>query len=338
MIQIKKIIPESIKRIIKNIIQIFKVTRLYLYDYGRFLKYSGATNGDYSNRETLLSAITMDYHRIEKGLSLEETRFLFGMHYIPKLIENMILYKDRYGYHEVLEHSYIALNTYLEYHLKNDIHSVELDNIKTTLKKEDFIDRYDSYNQSCYINCKKEDIINITQLIDFEKFVHSRHSVRIFEPREVEQSIINYCVKMASTTPSVCNRQPWKVYSITGEKVQLALNYQNGNKGFNHYIKTLLIVVGKLSSMRTDIERRQIFIDGGLFSMTLIYSFHSLGIGSCPLNWCVNKSFDKKVRRIIPIKNDEEIIMYLAIGYLRDRFKVTKSPRRVLESFISVVN
>ena len=83
-------------------------------------------------------------------------------------------------------------------------------------------------------------------------------------------------------SPSACNRQAWHVYHSDSDEVKLAvLKEQSGNKGFGDKIPNLLIVASDLKAFMPAEERYQHWIDGGMFSMSLVYAFHSLGVASC---------------------------------------------------------
>ena len=66
-------------------------------------------------------------------------------------------------------------------------------------------------------------------------------------------------------TPSVCNRRDGvRIFMTIKHK---KLKYQNGNRGFGHNFKTVILVTGDNTSFN-HIERNQMFVDGGLFSMS----------------------------------------------------------------------
>src|SRR3546814_1994141 len=69
------------------------------------------------------------------------------------------------------------------------------------------------------------------------------------------------------------------------EIIDRALSLQNGNRGFGHEIPCLLILCTDLSAFDTAGERYQHWIDGGMFSMSLVWALHALGYSSCCLNW-----------------------------------------------------
>jgi len=317
---IKKLVPKFLVSFYRKTKKVFLLLKLGMYDFQKFYVNSAVVKGDYYNRNTLLSSITMDYHRIEKGLSLPKTKPRFGFWFIPDLIDRIYYYYQNYGKHEIVISAINALNSYREFHSRNNISLRELEK---SFEKLDSIGKISN----------GEGIIEVSDFesrkspFSFREFVASRHSVRNFEEGIVEDGKIEEAVSIAKRTPSVCNRQPWRVYSVKGEKVEALLKHQNGNRGFRNSINNLLVITGKLSYMRAPIERHQIYIDGGLFSMSLMYALHSLNLGVCSLNWCVDKEDDIAARKILDLPADEEIIMYLAVGYKKNQYNIAASPR-----------
>jgi nitroreductase len=133
---------------------------------------------------------------------------------------------------------------------------------------------------------------------------------------------------MAMKSPSACNRQSWHVYHLEGELAQQALAFQDGNRGFGHKIKDLLIITTDLRAFVSPRERYQHWIDGGMFSMSVILALHSIGIASCCLNWSQSGRADIKFRKVIKISPQHTVMMMLAIGYPNEQNTVCASPRR----------
>lgn len=331
---LKKYIPEFVFRYFKIIKNIYLVCMYTFYDFKRFCNNSAAIKGDYSNKLTLISAITMDYHRVEKGLINTNPRLKFGLWFIPKLINNIIYFKENYGNDEMVFSAYSSIKNYEKFHSEKGISLDELgDNLfrlHNCFKEEKV--------ENSFFHLEKEDINNIIDKSNFKEFALTRYSIRNFKNSIINKDIIYEAINIARKTPSVCNRQPWKVYSVNGPKLNEILPLQNGNLGFRNEIKNVLVVVGKISFMRQPIERHQIYIDGGLFSMSLIYALHSLKIGCCPLNWCAKPQNDKLLRKKIGLKDDDEVMMFLAIGEIKDSVIVAASSRMNETSLVKFIN
>jgi len=74
-----------------------------------------------------------------------------------------------------------------------------------------------------------------------------------------------------------------------------------------------------------------------MYGMSFIYACHSLGLGTCSLNWAKKMSTDKKIRSLLPIKNEHNILMMIGIGMPFSEFKVCRSTRgSILEKYIYI--
>ncbi len=54
----------------------------------------------------------------------------------------------------------------------------------------------------------------------FDDIVTSRHSLRAFLPRAVDEDTLNTVFSVAQRAPSNCNSQPWVVHVVSGEKLE----------------------------------------------------------------------------------------------------------------------
>jgi nitroreductase len=172
---------------------------------------------------------------------------------------------------------------------------------------------------------------------DFAKLVNSRFSVRDFSEKKVDPELIMQAVVLAQKSPSVCNRQATKVYLYNDETwLQEILKLQNGNKGFNNKIKTLLIVCSDLRSFYEVGERNQAFIDGGLFAMTLLHALHYYGLAACSLNWSVDYSRDLAIYPLAKIPEHDRINFLIAVGHLPDELLVPISVRKDIEEVLII--
>lgn len=151
-------------------------------------------------------------------------------------------------------------------------------------------------------------------------------------------ALIEKAAALAQTAPSVCNRQSGVVF-VTQDPAKIArfLSFQDGCRGFSDQVGTLLIVTARLDTFLTSGERYQAWIDGGLFAMTLIWALHSLGLGSCCLNWSADAGRDKALRAASGLPDDHTIIMMLAVGTVPETFRVAQSPRRAPDDVLRVL-
>lgn len=276
-----------------------------------------------NNSEALGANIMINIHRVEKGLTLKKTRILFGKWFFPKLLLDIEKFRQKFGNVYPVNISQSSLSEYKQFHIDNNINQNQFPLNKISITNTELSGTKD------YNTVHHENSYN-----DFHDFVLRRSSVRNFS-NKANLSDIKKAVEIAMKTPSVCNRQPWGVYYFSEkQEVQSLLSYQNGNLGFREDIPGLVIITGNLKEMEFPFERHQIFIEGGLFSMSFIYALHSFGISSCCLNWCSKPWNDYKAHKVSGIPLDQEIIMFMAVGISEKDIRVTISPQKPISKVL----
>jgi len=305
-----------------------------IFDTYRYARFSSSfrTKRSQGNQRAWLS---LYYHKIEKGLALPHPRFGFGADWIvPAFLPLLEEYSKQHGCDTIVESSQAALRAYLEYN-SNDSSSAQ-----TKITIEAIMSTFDKLgvpSQSVGGGIKPfiSDSLKEEWNMDFARFAYARHSIRSFSEEIVDKLLIERAVEIAQQSPSVCNRQPWLVHALTNEaKIREALQYQNGNIGFGESIKCLLLITGDNSAMLWHYERNEIWVDGGLFSMTLGYAFQSLGLGTCMLNLSLPYNKEKILAALYKLPLNERPIMMMAVGHLPERLNVAYSQRHPLSSVL----
>ena len=151
---------------------------------------------------------------------------------------------------------------------------------------------------------------------DFQEIMNTRMSLRSFSKENVKNETLLEVIDIAKKTPSVCNRQHWRVHCLNhGSKKNKVLKLQNGCAGFSSEINQIIILTSSLEFFVTPIERYQQYIDGGIFLGNLINALHYKNIHSCVLNWAASPSNDKALHRLDIIPKSESVIAIVAFGY-----------------------
>lgn len=292
----------------------------YVYDFYRYLRHTSAT-GITSRAHRSYSAVKI-YHGLEKSLSFRNRSNDSGWTNVDRLVRLLSSTEGKYPLVGIHEQAGIKV-------LSDFVKTAAPGSDRTKLAT-DFLKTHPNPKSDCPGGVKAimQDQMDLGKLENPEVFFHSRHSVRDFSKRKVEQHVVDRALALAISTPSVCNRQAWHVYHLDKRDViDAALSFQNGNKGFGESIQSLLIVTADLAAFDSGSERYQHWIDGGMFSMTLILALHSLGVSTCCLNWSKGPRDDIKVRRRLPIRDEHSIVMFIAMGYPNPELQVCYSPR-----------
>jgi nitroreductase len=303
----------------------------FSYDFRRFFAFSSAyrSSGDPERSRAL---ITMDYHRLEKAMALPAPRANFGEQQAFRLLRNLERHVAEAGIDEESRVAYVVLLRYDEYRRRRGKENSELARGIRELHPA-----LEDRRRGGTLTVLRDDIQRAAKQ-DLTDFFETRHSVRQFSEQEVDVDLIHQAVRMAQRAPSVCNRQSARVHVIQDQELKIAaLECQNGNLGFRHDIDKVLIITSDLSAFVSAGERNQCWIDGGLFAMSLIYGMHSLGLGTCCLNWSVEKEQDQRLRRAIDIPEHEAVIMMIAVGHLPEQLEVAASPRKPTDEVMRIL-
>jgi len=330
--RLASLLPQDLRHALREHVRAlrsrYRLWHALRYDAARFAQHSGMKG--LGSRATHAAAIIKTYHRIEKGLALPAPRPGFGAQAAIQLIEELSTYIDAYGADEVTRAALNAMNEYLDF---NNGHGVMLDAAIT-----DGVTRVRARQgdiaSACRVGGTREvtrDEIHAAAERNLEHFFASRYSVRQFSDRSVDLTLIEKAAAMAQKTPSVCNREAGRVAVISDKALMArAFSHQNGNRGFGEHADKLLIVAADQACFLNVGERYQAWIDGGMYAMSLVYALHSLGLGSCCLNWSVEPSVDLALRKELDLPEEWTVIMMIAVGHLPERFTVAQSPRRPL--------
>lgn len=280
----------------------------------------------------LTSELLFQYHKLEKGLVMPDPKRFFG-EAPAKAVLNLLdiwhlkgMSREDPIYLGALE----TLHTY-QHRLESELLDKE-DRVLSMVRS--FLHNYSIRTTSLVT---PQFLVNLdgeenTSFHLFEQLVSVRRSVRSFSSKEVPITKIEHAVQLAQLSPSACNRQPCRIYLIRDEgrkKALLAL--QNGNRGFGHLIPTLAVITSDSGAFFDASERHEPYVDGGLFSMSLMYALSSQGLATCCLNWCVSPEQDKTMRTMLPLEGSELVIMFMAIGYPEPNALVPRSPRKSTE-------
>jgi nitroreductase len=327
----KKILPSVIwdwfrlKK--KALSQEKSLTDNFNYDQSRFRSFANAFRTNFSEPQ-LRAYIVMLYHGIEKGLALPSPRPGFGKPKVLNLITQIDLYLENHNMNEQIQAAINALESYI--HFQKNVEGLDpevLNEFQSLKAKYDQIDCLPTGTKSI----SRKEVYNFNET-DVISFLNNRHSIRNFSDENISIEILKKVVLLAQKYPSVCNRQSGRIYIFENDaKGKEVLACQSGNMGFGHTANKIAIITSDLSTFLSVGERNQSWIDGGLFAMYFILSLHAYGIGSCCLNWSVEKEQDQKLRQVADIKENENIIMLIAIGKIDEEIKVATSTRDNLD-------
>lgn len=280
--------------------------------------------------DSLLSEIMIDYHRLEKGLSLINTRPGFGKEVSLRLISNISRYLEEKPCNFTITDALETIGSYLEYQKSCNTSIPEVVEAYHSLVQHHNLQ--DQYRPPFATETTTRKQIHAASDFDYKNFVTNRHSIRYFSDKPVLREQLLVSIDLARHAPSVCNRQAWKVHVVT-EKQQISriIQIQKGALTFAESIGSLLVISCNLRRFVGSGERNQPWVDGGIFVMSQLLALHAQGLGACCLNWCGGRNADRDLRKELSISPCEVVIAVIAAGNLRDEFEVAKASKIPVE-------
>lgn len=296
-------------------------------------------NNKNSTKEHCQALIIKQIHAIEKGLSMKDLRLGFG---IPR-IELMLEYLEKYlslGGDRDAEELLMAgkvISEYIILHDQSNYSSEEYIKVKRKAKKflddNQLYDFSEEYGGVLYIH-PNEKCIDAEQ---FVKLVNSRHSIREFKNKPVDDEKLKCALDLAIKSPSACNRQSTRVYVLDHSDFSAIANWTGGVKTFLHTVDKILIITGQMSAYEKD-EYFQYTVSAGIFTGYLTLSLQAFGIGACVLQRSLIRNLQwKTVSQKLGIPHEEQVVCAIAIGVPEDEIKVPKSYRLPFERVVHYV-
>lgn len=285
--------------------------------------------------QQLEALITLRYHSIEKGLLHKKLKFQFGKAIVEeliKLLKSPIL--ETCPKNKNIESAYLALYNYYQVHLE---HAVDISSFFPEEEYHRVLSKMNKKGGSVKILSREAYFSNSSA--NFSDFSNSRASVRHFTGEYIPLETINSAIELAKNTPSVCNRQPNKVYLISKKDLLKDIfELQGGFKGYDKNLVQALAVTTDRSFFYNVSERNQMYIDGGLFVMNLLYCLHHYNIAACPAHWAHPKAVNKKANKLLGLKESQQIICMIPIGVAQEEFSVALSLRRDLTEYLEIID
>ena len=325
----RAVLPRFARTMIRNTVLRHRLWSRYREDAELFWRYSN-TNQRQSSRMNLRATLIAQTHCIEKALALSKPRLGFGERQVAELIQTVREYVLRYGADWTSDMALDALSSYSEFHTDGGHVNSELLGQVQQLTETCPRSRPDAAKGATVVYTREE--LLEARSFDFASFAASRHSIRQFTPEPVDVALIESAVSMALATPSVCNRQAWRVYAFSDPELKTRiLSQQTGNRGFGDQIAVLLVVACDLQCFFNASERNQAWADGGMFAMSLLFALHSLGLGACSLNWCTSGKAGPAALACSGIRESDAVVMMIGVGHPPERLRIARSKRKSLD-------
>ncbi len=277
-------------------------------------------------KEKLDYDLLFEIHKLEKGFTVVKNPRPFGKDKVKRIVRNIKLYEEKkYDSSFAYNLGYSSLDEYLKYYEEKGWTSNEeyvfVKDFMTSKKKYTYI-------PVGAFDYKKEDFINLSS-IDYDKFLSSRRSVRNYSSKKIKENDIEKAIGMALKTPTACNRQMCKIYYVESEKgKEVIKKYAQGLTLFDFTNINYFFVTFDISANYYIGERNQGWFNSGLVTTNFINALHSLGIGSCCIQFGNTFKQEQEFKKLLNVPNNERIAVILTAGYYDDISRIPYSSRK----------
>lgn len=309
--------------LLRRVVKRTKIKKEYYKDYKQFSKYYMDSSNGINQTEYRIIFIA---HSIEKGMTHKNLR-PFGEKKINDILNNLIIL-DNFNVTKSTAYS-IGYNILIQWKNLYDINNWYKTNcyIKVTKYLENTKHNFVECKVGSFVNTKDE--YSKYYNFDYLDAIQTRHSVRDFKIKEINQKDLKYCIQSAIWSPSACNRQMCKIYYVKSNNKKKELSDAiMGLTGFNNESINLFLITYDISAFLFFGERNQGYFNAGLFAMNFVNALHFRGIGSCFLQWGNKHSQEKSIKKILGIPKNEKIVISIAAGYYKDNTLVPRSQRK----------
>lgn len=319
------------KQFVKKALQRVRLRYLAHKDISRFSRTASFSIFD-DGYEQVVSRIMYNVHAIEKGLSrTRDARPGFGRKALSDLNDALVVYRAK-GYGQTAfayTQGLSILHRYQQFHEKQQLDVSFLDEI---IDPEFLRSEADSGVAGTKIIRKVDKELNAEK--NFYQLAQGRSSVREFSGLPIDVNKVMNALRNAEKTPSVCNRQGWRVYWV--EDKELAGQVLQHQRGFGQpqLPEVLLTITVSNNTFLSPVERNEAFVDGGLFAMSVLYGLEHEGLAAVPLNAMMYYKDQKAVRALLDIDDSEMITMFIAVGAFVEESVVPVSDRKPADSFV----
>lgn len=289
-----------------------------------------ANSDRYKVPAKLQSDLAIRVHAIEKGMSIGGVKVGFGKPKAIAVLEDLQILRNIGGEASFIKETCSVIGQYIEFNktLGADMSAVE--NPYNAFMESNAVETA-SFGGIYQKNYKKD--VEAVLNAPFNVFSQTRFSVRDFGKTPVDIEKIKAALKMCERTPSACNRQSWRVHVYGPNSKNKMFELQGGAKGFWDDMQYAILICGDQRYYNIN-ELHQVYVDGGLYAMNLMYALHSEGLANIPLTMGHKTGYTAKIKKAMGIPEYELPVVLIGVGSYKEEYKVAVSTRKVYSEYV----
>lgn len=142
--------------------------------------------------------------------------------------------------------------------------------------------------------------------------IRERRSVRVFRPDPIEPEKVEAILEAGRWAPSGRNSQPWRFVVVESKEKREELGRVVTQMDMVRTAPVTIAVLCDRAAGYDEIKDAQAI---GACAQNILLAAHSLGLGAC---W-LGRLRDPQVEKIVGVKENEELMMLIVIGYPGER-------------------
>lgn len=262
-------------------------------------------------------------HALEKGMSIGNTRYGFGKPKALSLISDLQRYLDLGGDRRFAEESCSILLHYVDYNKRG---GAEMSDVSERLTPLMNANGFKHLEEGGIYRLNHEEIRE-KAMMPFDEFSQSRFSVRDFGQIPISKESIAKALKLCERTPTACNRQSQRIHVyLDKDKAQKLLSLQRGCNGFYQDMQGCILVSSNMGCYGFQ-EINQMYVDGALYAMNLMYALHFYDIANIPLTMAHKAIVIQQIKHEMNLPENEQPVLLIGIGSYKESWKVAQSNR-----------
>lgn len=283
-----------------------------------------ATSGGRKEAKKLYIDLFIRTHAIEKGMSIGNVRYGFGKTKAKSLLTDLQLYLNLGGNKSFVTDCVSIINQYIKF---NEHGGADMSDIKSLYKSFVKTNDIEIINKGGIYTLEHDKIEQMAKS-SFDIFSQSRFSIRDFGNTPINKEGIKKALELCKRTPSACNRQSQRIHIyLDKEKIQKICKLQLGCNGFFQDMQGAILICGDMEYYNFQ-ELNQVFVDGGLYAMNLMYALHFYDIANIPLTMAHKESYRNQIKKEMGIPENEVPILLIGVGSYKESWKVAQSLRK----------
>ncbi len=311
----------------------FRILVSKIYETIQLSRY--IANGNRRDPYKMHTDLYIRMHAIEKGMSIGNVKIGFGKKKVLKLLVDLQHYLSIKGDKEFVSACCQVIKQYICF---SKSYGAEMSVIEKSLIIfcKTYNINFEEVLCGGIIEKQKSDTYNLLNT-PFDSFSQGRFSIRDFGTTPIDDSLICKALKICERTPSACNRQSWNIYIIKDKNLRDKLyKLQLGCTGFIDGMQRAILICCDIRSYNIN-ELNQMYVDGGIYSMNLLYALHYQGLATIPLTMAHRARHTNLIRRSFDIPDYLIPVLLIGVGTYKEKYRVACSERKDYKEYVKFI-